>query len=154
MEKLFFRNILFTGDAAHLSNPVGGDGIAQAMLSGRLAAEVSTDSILKGDPRILEKYESKWEKIRLGNFAVQDAQYGLYIVQKVLLSMPFETEKEVLEELWSSALKSNQYPLNLISALENKKMRSAILGIIMKDRRLRNWAIGRFFSLAVKKLGI
>lgn len=153
MEKLFYRNILFTGDAAHLSNPMTGEGVTQAMLSGRLAAEVSNESISLDKPGILSKYESEWEKIKLGNIGVQDTQYGLYIVQKTLLSLPQATKEEIMEELWSFAIKNNQYPFS-INVLKNKKMSPKILGIIMKNRRLRNWALKRFLSFPARKLGI
>jgi digeranylgeranylglycerophospholipid reductase len=151
MENLIYGNILFTGDAAHLSNPVGGDGVPQAMFSGRLAAEVSAESIFQEKPMILKKYELQWEKATLGEICFQDAQYGLYILQKALLTMPTWNKEEAIEELWSMAQKKDQYPFNLINAIKIEKMRPKILEVIMQNKRLRNWATKRMLSIMITK---
>lgn len=151
IDNLTYRNILFTGDAAHLSNPVGGDGVPQAMLSGRLAAEVSAESIFQDNPVILGKYGLKWEKAAPGGINIQNMQYGLYIIQKALLTMPARLKEEAVEELWSVAHNSNEYPFNLRNIMQNDKMRPKILEVIMKNKRLRNWVAKRISSLAITK---
>ncbi|VVB89987.1 Digeranylgeranylglycerophospholipid reductase [uncultured archaeon] len=151
IENLVYRNILFTGDAAHLSNPVGGDGVPQAMLSGKLAAEVSAESILQEKPMILKKYELEWEKATLGEFCFRDAQYALYILQNALLTMPILRKEEAIEELWSMAQKNGQYPFDLISAIKIDKLRPKLFEVIMKNKRLRNWAAKQMLHLTIKK---
>ena len=44
------ERVLFAGDAAGLANPVTGEGISSAVLSGRLAAEAIAESIDSGRP--------------------------------------------------------------------------------------------------------
>lgn len=59
-------NVLVTGDAARLLDSVTGAGIANALWSGRLAAEAAID-YLKGDrcdPAILEQYPKRWMAAR------------------------------------------------------------------------------------------
>jgi len=57
--------ILLLGDAAGLINPLSGGGIANAILSGKIAAEVSIEALRKDDTTqaFLSRYESKLGRI-------------------------------------------------------------------------------------------
>ncbi len=56
--------IMLVGDAAHHADPLSGGGILNAMIGGRLAAEVAAEAIQKGDvsKQYLKEYEKKWDK--------------------------------------------------------------------------------------------
>ena len=51
-KKLVYGNIVLVGDAAHLTDPVTGGGIAQALLSGKYAAK----AIVQGKPEAYDSY--------------------------------------------------------------------------------------------------
>jgi len=56
--------VILTGDAAFFTNPLTGGGIYNAMLSGKLAALVSSDCLRKNDlsKEALKKYDYLWKK--------------------------------------------------------------------------------------------
>ena len=56
--------IMLVGDAAHHADPLSGGGIVNAMIGGRLAAEVAAEAIQKGDAskEFLKEYERRWDK--------------------------------------------------------------------------------------------
>ncbi len=49
-------NILLAGDAAGLTNPLTGAGIASAVISGKLAGELAAQAIKSGDATLLKAY--------------------------------------------------------------------------------------------------
>jgi digeranylgeranylglycerophospholipid reductase len=53
-------NVLLAGDAARLTDPLSGAGIAIAMASGRLAGKLVSDYIRTGDLAVLKKYPQQW----------------------------------------------------------------------------------------------
>jgi digeranylgeranylglycerophospholipid reductase len=55
-------NIMVTGDAARLLDSLTGAGIANALRSGRLAAEAAVEYVRsgRGDQRILRRYPERW----------------------------------------------------------------------------------------------
>lgn len=56
-EHLVHQNILFTGDAAGLTHPVSGAGIAAAVISGERAGEAAADFVCAPHPEKLASYE-------------------------------------------------------------------------------------------------
>jgi geranylgeranyl reductase family protein len=64
LKKTYANRILLCGDAAGLINPVTGEGIAFALLSGEIAANVAIESLSSGDTsaKFLSKYETLWKK--------------------------------------------------------------------------------------------
>jgi digeranylgeranylglycerophospholipid reductase len=73
-------NLLITGDAARLSDPITGGGIYNAMYTGKLAGEVAVAAIRKGDTSkaALMVYDKTWRDGKLGktlarNYAVKEA---------------------------------------------------------------------------------
>ncbi|NEX47861.1 geranylgeranyl reductase family protein [Rhodobacter sp. ETT8] len=57
--------VLLAGDAAGLVDPITGEGIAWAILSGRLAAEAAAEALRAGAPRsALARYQARMEPIR------------------------------------------------------------------------------------------
>jgi flavin-dependent dehydrogenase len=57
-EPLAVPGMLVVGDAGGLVNPFNGEGIAYAMESGELAAELIVDSLARGRPAIAQMYPS------------------------------------------------------------------------------------------------
>jgi digeranylgeranylglycerophospholipid reductase len=62
LPRLVTSGLMLVGDAAHQADPLTGGGIANAMLAGRLAAEVAAQAIAAGDPSAaaLARYEERW----------------------------------------------------------------------------------------------
>ncbi|MFP4459162.1 MAG: geranylgeranyl reductase family protein [Candidatus Zixiibacteriota bacterium] len=59
---LRYRNILFIGDAANLTDPLSGGGIAHAFESAKIAAETIAKAIESDNIKILDKYQSSIKK--------------------------------------------------------------------------------------------
>jgi len=59
--KVHSENVLLVGDAAGLVDPFSGEGIGNAMLSGKIAAEVAYEALAAGDTseHFLSRYEEK-----------------------------------------------------------------------------------------------
>ncbi len=60
-KRIYADNLLVTGDAARLADPVTGGGIGPAILSGKIAGEVAFEALERGD--LSEKFLKKYEKI-------------------------------------------------------------------------------------------
>jgi digeranylgeranylglycerophospholipid reductase len=58
--------LMLVGDAARQADPLTGGGIANAMLAGRLAAEVAAGAVQEGNTSstVLVGYERRWKKGR------------------------------------------------------------------------------------------
>ena len=58
--------LMLVGDAARQADPLTGGGIANAMLAGRLAAEVAAQAVEEGDASAgtLKEYERHWQEGR------------------------------------------------------------------------------------------
>jgi digeranylgeranylglycerophospholipid reductase len=135
LEKLFFKNVLFVGDAARLSDPIGGGGIPQAMVTGKLAAETAVESIESDNPSMLKEYEKKWSKN-----IYECYQYELYVVKELFLSMDVNARIELVEKLWQTASQTPTYPFMLSNVMKQRTVRLKVLKILMRDNRLRKWA--------------
>lgn len=64
LPQLVKDGILLVGDAAHHSDPMSGGGIANAMYSGKFAAEAAVEGIRIGDvsEKALSAYPKRWER--------------------------------------------------------------------------------------------
>lgn len=62
LPRLVASGLMLVGDAARQVDPLTGGGIANAMLAGRLAAEVAAQAIAAGEPsaEALAQYEQRW----------------------------------------------------------------------------------------------
>ena len=62
LPQLVGDGILIVGDAAHHSDPMSGGGIANAMYSGKFAAEAAVEGIRTGDvsEKVLAAYTKRW----------------------------------------------------------------------------------------------
>jgi digeranylgeranylglycerophospholipid reductase len=62
LKKMTLDNFLAIGDAAHQVNPIHGGGIYEAQFAGRIAAEVISKSLEKGDTseKQLDRYNVEW----------------------------------------------------------------------------------------------
>jgi digeranylgeranylglycerophospholipid reductase len=58
--------LMLIGDAARQADPLTGGGIANAMLAGRLAAEIAAQAVEAGDTSkgFLQRYEGRWKEAR------------------------------------------------------------------------------------------
>lgn len=56
-ERLAVRNVVFAGDAAGLTHPITGAGIAAAVISGERAGEAAYALLGTGNPRALDEYD-------------------------------------------------------------------------------------------------
>ena len=64
--KVHAQNVLLVGDAAGLVDPFSGEGIGNAMLSGKIAAEVAYEALVSGDTSelFLARYEERlWKAV-------------------------------------------------------------------------------------------
>ena len=63
LPKIVGDGILLIGDAAHHSDPISGGGIANAMYSGKFAAEAAVEAISTGDvsENALSAYPKRWD---------------------------------------------------------------------------------------------
>ena len=64
--KVHAENVLLVGDAAGLVDPFSGEGIGNAMLSGKIAAEVAYEALVAGDTseHFLSRYEERlWNAV-------------------------------------------------------------------------------------------
>jgi geranylgeranyl reductase family protein len=63
----YTRGLMLVGDAGGVVNPFNGEGIAYAMESGELAAEVATHALRRGDERVFDRYNTEL-KARYGGY--------------------------------------------------------------------------------------
>ena len=64
--KVHAQNVLLVGDAAGLVDPFSGEGIGNAMLSGKIASEVAYEALVAGDTseHFLTRYEERlWDAV-------------------------------------------------------------------------------------------
>lgn len=69
--------MLLAGDAAGLVNPFNGEGIAYAMETGRIAAEVAHETLALGNPNHLRAYPGR----------LKDAYEGYYILGRAFVKL-------------------------------------------------------------------
>jgi geranylgeranyl reductase family protein len=67
--------LMLVGDAAGVVNPFNGEGIAYAMETGRMAADVARDALAAGDPWALRAYPER----------LRDAYEGYFILGRVFV---------------------------------------------------------------------
>ncbi len=79
------QNFILTGDAASLIDPISGDGIGNAMLSGKLAAEQTIRCFNKRNfsPSVINQYEKELFK------AIGPELKFRYRIQRLISKMPF-----------------------------------------------------------------
>jgi digeranylgeranylglycerophospholipid reductase len=105
---------LIIGDAAHHSDPISGGGIANAMYSGKFAAEAAAEGIRIGDvsAKVLRTYQRRWDKevgknfkhicrIRDGVLKFSDDMFDR--CAEVLAQMP--REKVTMAQIFKTVLK-------------------------------------------------
>lgn len=64
LEKTYADRVIVVGDAGGFINPLSGEGIYYAMSSGKIAAQVITESLETGDTseKFLSNYQKNWKK--------------------------------------------------------------------------------------------
>jgi geranylgeranyl reductase family protein len=63
----YSKGLMLVGDAGGVVNPFNGEGIAYAMESGELAAEIANQGLRRGDERVFERYPAEL-KARYGGY--------------------------------------------------------------------------------------
>jgi len=63
LKRIAYRNVLFIGDAGRLTDPISGGGLANALLSGKLAGELAAKSLESRTPEMLESNLSAFSRI-------------------------------------------------------------------------------------------
>ncbi len=64
LSKTYSERVLLCGDAAGMINPISGEGIYYALVSGNIAGEVAADSIKQEDTteKFLSTYQKQWKQ--------------------------------------------------------------------------------------------
>ena len=81
-KQIFGKRMLVVGDAAGMVDPVSGEGIAHAIIGGKLAGEVCARALEEDDfsPTFLSQYQSLWHKTV--NYSYM---YSKYLLSNVFL---------------------------------------------------------------------
>ena len=116
LRPLHEKNVLFVGDAARLSNPIIGDGMTPALLSGVLAGKAAVESVLADDPRIFATYDAEWARQSSFGTTLEDMQAAFFKLQRTLLALPTDKRTAALELLWISAKTENKFPFSISNA--------------------------------------
>jgi digeranylgeranylglycerophospholipid reductase len=93
--RLVKDNILLTGDAARLVDSLSGAGIANALLSGKIAGQVASEALTNGSisTDFLQKYEAEFLKIK-------GRELRFYsFCRKIYLKMKDEDFEEIIQFL-------------------------------------------------------
>jgi digeranylgeranylglycerophospholipid reductase len=95
-------NLLITGDAARVVDPLTGGGIYNAMYTGKLAAEVAADCISKGDTskKALMVYDKTWRASKMGKAIERN-----YNIKEYLISQPDAKLNEIIHSVSKMNLK-------------------------------------------------
>ncbi len=85
IERSYADNVMLVGDAAHMVNPLTGEGIEYAMEAGKMAAEVGVKALEERDTSaaFLKAYETEWR-----SHFTEDYKYSIKI-RKMLMARPW-----------------------------------------------------------------
>jgi geranylgeranyl reductase family protein len=105
LNKTYSDRVIICGDAAGFANPVTGEGIYHAMVSGEIAAEVISNALVKGNTRekFLSRYQKKWYK-----------DFGKDLKLLYRLSSLWEKENEKLIDTLCKDEKLTEYSVDAI----------------------------------------
>jgi digeranylgeranylglycerophospholipid reductase len=114
------------GDAARLSDPITGGGIANAMITGRMAAEVAAEAIGKGDVTAgsLMRYDRAWREGKLGETLERN-----YRIKEAVIRLDDET----LNALVQSASRINLKEFSVLSLVKELITRNPKLLLELKS---------------------
>ncbi|MDO5845930.1 MAG: NAD(P)/FAD-dependent oxidoreductase, partial [Methanocorpusculum sp.] len=89
-------NLMIVGDAARVSDPLTGGGIANAMRTGRWAGETAVSAIRAGDTskKALMAYDRKWREGYMGKALLRN-----YEVKEVFLRMTDEKMNSIMHSM-------------------------------------------------------
>jgi digeranylgeranylglycerophospholipid reductase len=94
--------LMITGDAARVVDPLTGGGIYNAMYTGRLAAEVASDCIGRGDTskKALMVYDKTWRASKMGKAIERN-----YHIKEYLIKQPDAKLNEIIHSVSKLNLK-------------------------------------------------
>ncbi len=115
-------NLLIAGDAARVSDPLTGGGIYAALYTGKLAAEVATDALGKGDTKKqdLMPYDSTWRASYLGKALERN-----YQIKEVFVKLTDEDLNAIIHSVSNMNL-SEFNTFNLIKNIVTSNPRVAL----------------------------
>lgn len=91
--KCYGNGVLFIGDAASLIDPLSGEGVGNAMISSRIAAQVAIEAVSKND--FSEKFLKKYDKMLWDT--IGDEIKANYKLQKLGKRFPFMIDKLIVK---------------------------------------------------------
>ncbi|MDH7593679.1 MAG: NAD(P)/FAD-dependent oxidoreductase [Methanomicrobiales archaeon] len=120
--------LMIVGDAARVSDPLTGGGIYNAMFTGKLAAEVASECISRGDcsQKALEKYDSGWRDSRMGKALARN-----YRIKEFFIKL----SDEKLNLLVESAAKINLKEFSTLTLIKELIVRNPSLLLELKSLR-------------------
>ena len=95
-------HLMLVGDAARVVDPLTGGGIYNAMYTGRLAAQIATDCIAKGDlsKKALMAYDKEWRASKMGKGIERN-----YHIKEYLIKQPDEKLNAIIHSVSKLDLK-------------------------------------------------
>jgi digeranylgeranylglycerophospholipid reductase len=134
LENMTADNLLVCGDAAHQVNPIHGGGIGIAIEGARIAADVASDALKKGDvsEKFLSAYNKRWYSKR-GN-QLKDVLKRRHMLEK-LSDNDFETIADALDG--DDVLKIAEGDLATSAKIITKKLikKPALMKVMLKYLR-------------------
>jgi len=94
--------LVIAGDAARVVDPLTGGGIYNGMFTGRLAANVAAECIMKGDvsKKALMAYDKSWRASKMGKAIERN-----YLIKEYLIKQPDEKLNAIIHSVAKLNLK-------------------------------------------------
>ncbi|KPJ55614.1 hypothetical protein AMJ49_06750 [Parcubacteria bacterium DG_74_2] len=86
--KKYHSGVIFVGDAASLVDPLSGEGISNALLSGKLAAKAIDLALRTNDYSELKNYQKEWDKL-------MKPSLNASVLLQHLMSYPFIVDRVI-----------------------------------------------------------
>jgi len=130
VERTYAEGVFLCGDAAGMVNPLTGEGIYNAMVSGEIAANVIREALETGTPKkmVLSSYQTRWKK-----------DFGIDFKRFFNLSKLWGIKKENIVRLFGKDEKLVDIALKHITDTDNMKkyrwkLARRFLYVYLKDR--------------------
>lgn len=111
------KNMILVGDAAGFADPITGEGIYFAILSGIKGAEVITKAINANNRDILEHYIDEIKPITKSIYKGRKLKKSMYKYRKVVFA-PFKNEK-IANVLFNKCIYNSNYDINITNMFKN-----------------------------------
>ncbi|MGL6107171.1 NAD(P)/FAD-dependent oxidoreductase [Romboutsia sp.] len=111
------KNIVLVGDAAGFADPITGEGIYFAVLSGMKAANVITNALLNNDRELIEDYIDEIKPIINNIKKANRIKNNLYKYRRVAFT-PFKNEK-VANVIFNKYMYNSNYEIRISNFFKN-----------------------------------